>query len=171
ARNRLRPPSTGSAYTMSAWVSPVCGLAFTMLSIFTVSTRFSEGTGSPVNGDRSWTVGEGRATVARSPPRSARSPPVTRPARVTTAAAPMALWCWVHLIAPPGRGRHSMAGSRPHLLGFHLAGCERVGYGYQRLGSRGLWSPLGPPISATWPHEQSGEWSPWATRMSRAAYS
>ena len=30
-----------------------------MLSIFTASTRFSEDTGSPVNGDRSWAGAEG----------------------------------------------------------------------------------------------------------------
>jgi hypothetical protein len=44
---------------MSARVSPVCGRAFTILSIFTASTRSSEVTGSPVNGDRSWTGGGG----------------------------------------------------------------------------------------------------------------
>src|SRR5690349_6602950 len=155
---------------MSARVSPVCGRAFTMLSIFTASTRFSEVTGSPVNGDHSWTERGCCATVARSPPRSTSSPPVTRPARVTTAAAPITHLCSAHLIAPPGRAQCSMAGSRPHLLGFHHAGWERAESGYQRLGSWGLWSPIGPPVSTTWPHEQYGEWSPWTTRLSRAAY-
>ena len=84
---------------MSAWVSPVCGLAFTMLSIFTASTRFSEGTGSPVNGDRSYHLGprtsRGRTTT---PPRyhnglpgGSPTPRATREARpysTATAVAP-----------------------------------------------------------------------------------
>jgi hypothetical protein len=36
---------------MSAWLSPVCGRAFTMLSIFTASTGPRDVTGSPVNGE------------------------------------------------------------------------------------------------------------------------
>src|SRR5215471_8284448 len=59
ASSRASPPSTGSTYTMSAWVSPVHGRAPAALSIFTASTGLSEGTGLPVNGDRSW--GEGDA--------------------------------------------------------------------------------------------------------------
>ena len=51
--NRVSPPSTGITYTMSADCSPVCGLAFTMLSIFTASTGPSARTGSPVNGSSS----------------------------------------------------------------------------------------------------------------------
>src|SRR5262245_36019516 len=47
---------------MSAWVSPVCGRANTMLSTFTASTRFSEDTWSPVNGDTSCAPG-GRRLV------------------------------------------------------------------------------------------------------------
>src|SRR5258708_6326826 len=56
---------------MSAWVSPVCGRVYTMLSIFTASTRFSECTGSPVNGDP--TCGEAceRAGAAASRSRTA----------------------------------------------------------------------------------------------------
>ena len=50
---RLSPPSTGSTYTMSACVSPVCGRASTMLSIFTARTVLSFFTRSPVNGERS----------------------------------------------------------------------------------------------------------------------
>src|SRR5215469_1577770 len=143
-----------------------------MLSIFTASTRLSERTGSPVNGDRSWTVGEGFgcATVTRSPPRSASSPPATRPARVTTAAAPITLLCWVHLIAPPGRARRSMAGIVATPPQHQRAARERLRSGYQRLEAGGPWSPLSPPVSTTWPHEQSGEWAPWTTRLSRAAY-
>ena len=41
--NRVSPPSTGITYTMSADCSPVCGRAFTMLSIFTASTGPSAG--------------------------------------------------------------------------------------------------------------------------------
>src|SRR5580700_703774 len=77
---------------MSAWVSPVCGLAFTMLSIFTASTRFSECTGSPVNGDRSWRAGDGDGAC----PQAARST-VTTPA--STAAATVTALCLIHLIA------------------------------------------------------------------------
>ena len=51
--NRVSPPSTGITYTMSADCSPVCGLASTMLSIFTASTGPSDLTGSPVNGSSS----------------------------------------------------------------------------------------------------------------------
>src|ERR1035438_7583910 len=51
AKIRLRPPSTGRRYTMSALVRPVGGRAAAMLSIFTASTRPSDFTGSPVNGD------------------------------------------------------------------------------------------------------------------------
>src|ERR1700757_5129941 len=54
AMNRVRPPSTGSTYTMSADWSPVCGRAVTMLSIFTASTGLSARTGSPVKGEYSW---------------------------------------------------------------------------------------------------------------------
>src|SRR5271166_424092 len=43
---------------MSASVSPVCGRAYTILSILTASTLPSERTGSPVNGDTSgWATG------------------------------------------------------------------------------------------------------------------
>ena len=79
---------------MSAWVSPVCGLAFTMLSIFTASTRFSEGTGSPVNGDRSWRACDG----ADACPQAASST-VTTPASTTAAATVVTALCLIHLIA------------------------------------------------------------------------
>src|SRR5712691_4305142 len=79
---------------MSAWVSPVCGLAFTMLSTFTASTRFSEGTGSPVNGDRSWRARDG----ADACPQAASST-VTTPANTTAAATVMTALCLIHLIA------------------------------------------------------------------------
>ena len=78
---------------MSAWVSPVCGLAFTMLSIFTASTRFSEVTGSPVNGDRSW----GACNGADACPQAASSM-VTTPAS-TIAAAALTVLSLIHLIA------------------------------------------------------------------------
>src|SRR5580704_11649258 len=79
---------------MSAWVSPVCGLAFTMLSIFTASTRFSEVTGSPVNGDRSWGACDG----ADACPQAASSTVMT-PASTTAAATVVTAWCLIHLIA------------------------------------------------------------------------
>ena len=50
---RLRPPSTGIRYTMSALASPVAGRSGTVLPIFVMSTRLSRCTRSPVNGDRS----------------------------------------------------------------------------------------------------------------------
>ena len=62
AIRRLSPPSTGSAYRMSADRSPVGGRAFLMLSIFTATTGPSAATGSPVNGESSPAVlgaGEG----------------------------------------------------------------------------------------------------------------
>src|SRR6185437_1308206 len=79
---------------MSAWVIPVCGLAFTMLSIFTASTRFSECTGSPVNGDRSWRECDGAGACPQ-----AASSTVTKPASTTTAATVMTAWCLINLIA------------------------------------------------------------------------
>src|SRR5580704_12225500 len=79
---------------MSAWVSPVCGLAFTMLSIFTASTRFGEVTGSPVNGDRSWGACDG----ADACPQAASSTVMT-PASTTAAATVVTALCLIHLIA------------------------------------------------------------------------
>src|ERR1700733_8621856 len=58
--NRVSPPSTGITYTRSADCSPVCGLAYTMLSILTASTGPSDLTGSPVKGSSSGPVGVGR---------------------------------------------------------------------------------------------------------------
>ena len=59
-----------------------------MLSIFTASTRVSEDTGSPANGDRNWDAGVAVADAffAGWLPRSASSAPATRAARTTTAA-------------------------------------------------------------------------------------
>ena len=96
---------------MSAWVSPVCGLAFTMLSIFTASTRFSEGTGSPVNGDRSWGACDG----ADACPQAASST-ATRPAS-TTAAATVTALCLIHLIAS-SRAAH-LTRMRHHTSRYH----------------------------------------------------
>src|SRR6516225_195331 len=105
---------------MSAWVSPVCGRAFTMLSIFTARTLFSAGTGSPVNGDLSCWLGVGEgvadASFAVPPPRSASSNPATRAARITTDATEMTTLWRVHHIAPD-RPRPGLPHTRPHLLG------------------------------------------------------
>src|SRR6516164_458630 len=79
---------------MSAWVSPVCGLEYTMLSIFTASTRFSEGTGSPVNGDRSWRACDGAGAC----PQAASNAPA-KPANTTTADTVMTALCLIQLIA------------------------------------------------------------------------
>ncbi len=100
-RKRVRPPSTGITYTMSAELMPVCGRANTMLSIFTASTRRSDLTGSPVNGDSSrWWLATGwnvaafagasartglRCTGAAFPVSSAAA--VAAPATTTTAEA------------------------------------------------------------------------------------
>src|SRR6266487_5974863 len=104
AISRLSPPSTGSTYTMSARASPVCGRAYTMLSILTASTRFSEGTGSPVNGDRSCAAAEGEgdgaaAPLACPPWRSVINEPATRPASRTAAATAISVLCRAHIIA------------------------------------------------------------------------
>src|SRR5260370_2375338 len=96
---------------MSAWLSPVCGRANTMLSNFTASTRFNEGTGSPVNGDRNGGAGAGeregdgvaRGLSACPPPRSASSALVTPPAKMSTAATAMTALCRVHIVAPSCR--------------------------------------------------------------------
>ena len=101
---------------MSAWVSPVCGRAFTMLSIFTASTRFSEDTGSPVNGDSNGrAVGEGVADTgfACPPPRAASSTPVTRPAKTTTAATAMTALFRIQLIAPGRASTHLACYTQP----------------------------------------------------------
>src|SRR3984957_13932454 len=96
---------------MSAWVSLVCGLAFTMLSIFTASTRFSEGTGSPVNGDRSWRACNGAGACPQ-----AASSTVTTPAS-TTAAATVTALCLIHLIAS-SRAAH-LTRMHHHTSGYH----------------------------------------------------
>src|SRR5262252_2430087 len=101
---------------MSAWVRPVCGLAFTMLSIFTVSTRFSEGTGSPVNGDRSWRACGGAGACSQA----ASSAPA-EPASTTTAATVMTALCLIQLIAPSRAGA-SHADAPPHLRYYYPAG-------------------------------------------------
>src|ERR1700738_546695 len=79
---------------MSAWVSPVCGRAFTMLSIFTASTRFSEGTGSPVN--RDWDGGEAAAAALADCPQPHSA---SGPATTITAATAAAALRRVHVIA------------------------------------------------------------------------
>src|SRR6516162_5053993 len=96
---RLSPPSTGIRYTMSALASPVAGRSGTVLPIFTMSTRLSRCTRSPVNGDRSGGRcdgdGEGEGGLgadARWPavsPRVAMITPVTVSA--TAAATPTAV--------------------------------------------------------------------------------
>ncbi len=98
---------------MSAWVRPVCGRAYTMLSIFTASTRFSDGTGAPVNGDRSRAVGAG-AGVPLPQPDSTSSAPVTRPAKTPAAVTAAAGLCRVHIIAPsPVRTLRKAAATPP----------------------------------------------------------
>src|SRR5436190_948565 len=127
ASSRLRPPSTGIAYTMSARVSPVDGRASTTLSIFTASTRFSEDTGSPVNGERSCAVGEGvtDAVLACPPPRNASSAPVTRPASTTTAAAVVtAALRRVQVIASSRSRRAHRAPCAAVPLSYHFAGYQ-----------------------------------------------
>ena len=91
--NRVSPPSTGITYTRSADCSPVCGLAYTMLSIFTASTGPSDLTGSPVNGSSSGPVGVGcgvglgrGATVAAATDRAGGGAPPDVRARVTDSA-------------------------------------------------------------------------------------
>src|SRR5437773_707399 len=89
---------------MSARASPVCGRAYTMLSILTASTRCSEDTGSPVNGDRSRAAAEGEgdgaaAPLACPPWRSAINEPATRPASRTAAATAISVLCRAHIIA------------------------------------------------------------------------
>src|SRR5215831_20473219 len=95
AISRLSPPSTGSTYTMSAPVSPVCGRAGALLSIFTATTGVSEDTRSPVNGDLSgggdggdgegvagWVgAGVAAACLTRTPLLETSSAPTTRLAR------------------------------------------------------------------------------------------
>jgi hypothetical protein len=61
---RLRPPSTGIRYTMSALASPVAGRSGRVFPIFTMSTRLSRCTGSPVNGDSSGPRWTGRCVGA-----------------------------------------------------------------------------------------------------------
>src|ERR1700739_4976947 len=51
---------------MSADCSPVCGLAYTMLSIFTASTGPSALTGSPVNGSSSGPLAGAGAALGRA---------------------------------------------------------------------------------------------------------
>src|SRR6516165_2951895 len=82
---------------MSAWVSPVCGLAYTMLSIFTASTRFSEFTGSPVNGDRSCGACAGRDDAGAFPQAASSAP--AKPASVAAAATVLTALCLIRLIA------------------------------------------------------------------------
>src|SRR5262249_31213177 len=112
ARKRVRPPSTGSTYTMSASGRPVCGRAYTMLSIFTASTRFRDFTLSPVNGDRSgpWACRVGLcvgAGLGGGPALGDGVPPRARPivaAAATPATAPVAeraIFLRVHIMPGP----------------------------------------------------------------------
>src|SRR5690348_5446814 len=93
---RVSPPSTGITYTRSADCIPVCGRAYTMLSIFTASTRPSDLTGLPVNGSSSGprgfvgvgcgvTLGRG-ATVAAAIDRSGAGWPPGMRAKVRDSA-------------------------------------------------------------------------------------
>src|SRR5258708_2520882 len=129
---------------MSAWVSPVCGRAYTMLSIFTASTRFSECTGSPVNGDRSCgeacegagaAAAAGRGGVVRAQPLNTSTAPVARPTRVTTAAAAFVVLRRVHIIAPSGPrlGAHLTRNTQPHLLPTILPGIKHIQPGIRRI--------------------------------------
>src|SRR5450631_2286350 len=101
AKIRLRPPSTGRRYTLSARVRPVGGRAAAMLSIFTASTRPSDFTGSPVNGDRNCcaTCGVGLGAGARMafgavlPPRpDTTMPTATNPATTPTETTTTTGW-------------------------------------------------------------------------------
>src|SRR6266481_6348998 len=96
---------------MSAPISPVCGLAYTMLSILIARTGPSLRTGSPVNGDRSRVgVGEGVGVgVGDGVPRGLATgvlapvitaAPTPMPAAATTAdAATMILVLMCHMTA------------------------------------------------------------------------
>src|SRR5215469_8866400 len=95
---------------MSAWVRPVCGLAYTMLSIFIASTRFSDGTDSPVNGDRIWRASDGAGACAQ-----AASSALTRPASTTAAVTGVTALCLIHLTAS-SRTTH-LVRMRHHSLG------------------------------------------------------
>src|SRR5258708_33500932 len=98
---------------MSAWVSRVWGRAYTSLSIFPASPRFREGTGAPVNGDRSGAVGAG-AGVPLPQPDSTSSAPVTRPAKTPAAVTAAAGLCRDHIIAPsPARTLRKAAATPP----------------------------------------------------------
>src|SRR5690349_18090483 len=83
-----------------------------MLSIFTASTRFSEATGLPVNGDRSWRACDG----ADACPQAASST-VTKPASTTSAATVMTAWCLIDLIAS-SRAAH-LTRMRHHTSRYH----------------------------------------------------
>src|SRR5438067_9986752 len=98
---RLSPPSTGIRYTRSALDSPVAGRSGTVLPIFTISTRRSDLTLSPVNGDRGGAAGDaetggdagggGRCGILAAPPERRRTLPAAIPPAATapTAATPM----------------------------------------------------------------------------------
>src|SRR5450755_2306476 len=88
---------------MSALVSPVCGRACAMLSIFTARTRRSAVTGSPVKGDSSC-AGEalelcaGLAGVPWPLPET-RMRPVVTPATATAADAAATVFLRLHIMA------------------------------------------------------------------------
>src|SRR5215469_3862827 len=105
---------------MSARLMPVCGRAYTMLSILTVSTRPSALMGSPVNGDTSrwwWTAGlirEGLTDGSGCTGRvgallPTRATPSAVPATTTTAVTAARMCSRVHRII----ARASLRGPRP----------------------------------------------------------
>ena len=61
---RVRPHSTSSTYTMSAWVRPAWGCARPVLGILMTITGLATQFGRPVNGDRSGDVTAGVGEVA-----------------------------------------------------------------------------------------------------------
>ena len=86
---------------MSASVSPVCGRAGPMLSIFTAITRPSAATGSPVNGennDRDEPVGAGVAGV--SEPGTSTATSVAASPMAAAADAPITIFWRGHLMVP-----------------------------------------------------------------------
>ncbi len=64
AARRVRPHSTGSTYTMSAFVSPRCGWAFGVLSSLTTMTGVPTPPSRPLNGDVVGAMGSGSGVEA-----------------------------------------------------------------------------------------------------------
>src|SRR5262245_47690740 len=111
---------------MSARVRPVHGRPSAVLSIFIASTRFSEGTGSPVNGDRSWAEcdGEGVAATCLTVPRlpSTSSAPTTRSVRTMAAPTVKVILCRVHAMAHPAPAKATVGHEIPAIPGGGTAG-------------------------------------------------